>query len=150
MNNSDLTLDGSTATWTMPPMQGEYQGTYMGTFRFKCYLTPMQSLAANKEYRELLGAHGANASEHDGQLSFALTQLKHRVISSPPFWEQPKQNGEMAGSIPDIGVILAVLDAAIRAEMAFKEKMVKERDLTLKRTITIAEEMLATESEEET
>ena len=150
MSDTDLMIEGHTAIWSIPPgTQGDIGGTYSGQFKFKTYLSPMQMLAANKEYREMLGANASSASEHDGYLAYALTQLKYRVISSPPFWTTPQQNGAMAGSIPDENVILAVLDAAVRAETVFKAKMASERDSVLKRTITIAEEMLTKEQGEE-
>ena len=85
-NNTDITLEGDTATWLMPQMNGELQGTYTGSFRFRTFLDPLRRLQAGREYRELLGPYPDLVSEADGHLAYALSQLKQRVISSPPFW----------------------------------------------------------------
>jgi hypothetical protein len=149
MAKNDLIFDGHIAIWDMGSIQGEINGTYTGTFKFRSYLSPTQQLAASREYRELLGPNAQLATDHDGHLAYALVQLKHRVISAPPFWNQPLQDGEMAGSIPDLNVILITLDAAIRAENQFKKNMKKERDKVLKKAIKTAEDILVKESEEE-
>ena len=140
--DTDLVIEGSTATWTMSNMQGLIGGTYNGSFKFRCYLSPTEDLTANRLYRELLGPNAILASEDDSYLAYALTQLKYRVISAPPFWYTPQQNGEMPGSIPDRNVILAVLDASARAAAAFQAKMASERETVLKKTIQTAEEMI--------
>ena len=147
--DTDLVIEGSTATWTMNNIQGSIGGTYNGTFKFKCWLSPTEDLASNRLYRELLGPHAILASEDDSYLSYALTQLKYRVVSAPPFWTSPQQSGEMAGSIPDREVILVVLDASARAAKAFKDKMATERESILKNTIKTAEEMIQQDKGEE-
>ncbi len=149
MTDTDITLDGSTANWPMPNTKGDYGGTYTGTFTFRCFLTPTQLLAASKKYRELLGPNAIFAPEHEGHVAYALTQLEHRILKSPPFWTQPLQNGEMAGNIPDLNIILMVLDAASRAQALYIEKMNSDRTIILKRTIDLAEEMLVENQKEE-
>ena len=155
MTNSDLTIDGSTCSWTLPPTQGEYLGTYTGTFKFRCFLSPTQQLAASKELREMMGGAAIldgpykNVDQHEWLIAYALTQLKYRVISSPPFWTQPTQIGELPGSIPDQHIIEMVLDASVRAQQVFKDIITKERDQVLENTIKKAEIMLEERSKEE-
>jgi hypothetical protein len=148
-NPQDIILEGSTATWDMGIIQGDVHGTYSGTFKFRCFLTPTQNLAAAREYRELLGPQLMLAPESDGHTAFALTQCKYRILSSPPFWTAPLQNGEMPGNIPDLNVILAVLDAAISSETKYRALMTKERDKMLTRAIGAAEAMAQTEDEQD-
>src|SRR5665213_765139 len=105
-NNTDLTIIGSTAIWTLPPTQGDVQGTYTGSFEFRCFLNPLQHLQASREYRELLGNLGALATESEGNISFALTQLKHRILKAPPFWTSTLQDSGIAGNIPDLNVVM--------------------------------------------
>ena len=148
-NPNDILIDGSTATWDMGHINGRISGTYTGTFKFRCFLTPTQSLAAARDYRELLGPQLPMAPEHEKQLSFALTQLKYRVLKSPPFWTAPNADGEIAGNIPDLNVILAVLDAAITAEDKYTTLRATENGELLKSAISASEEDLAEDEEDE-
>src|SRR5271166_2084200 len=134
MENSDITLDGSVATWNMQRVEGELGGTYTGTFTFRCFLSPTVILQAGREYRALLGELQGQAPDLEGNLAFALTQLKHRIIKSPPFWTSTLQESNMAGNIGDLNVILMVLDAAIRSENLFKEQIMKEKEILLDRS----------------
>ena len=147
--DTDILIENSLATWTMPLTQGEVLGTYSGTFQFKTYLTPLQQLSAGREYRELLGSLSIQATDTEGQLAFALVQLKHRVIKAPPFWTSTLQDSGMAGNLADLNVIALVLDAAIRSENLFKEKIQKERDAVLDRTIKVGKELLQKNEMEE-
>lgn len=148
-NFNDIILDGSTATWDMGQLQGPIQGTYTGTFKFRCFLTPTQQLAAGREYRELLGPKLELAPEHEGYMSFALVQLRHRIIKAPPFWDVPAQEGRMAGDIPDINIILTVLNASQSAENKYREQCLKERDQALGGAISAAEAILDTPEDEQ-
>lgn len=148
MNNSDLTIDGSMATWVMPRMEGTLGGTYVGVFKFSCYLNPIAQLQAGRQLRELLGNLGNQATDTEFNLAYALTQLSHRVISAPPFWTSTKQESSMEGNIGDLNVISAVLDAAMRSEALFKERIEKERETVLNRAIKVGEEILQKPGEE--
>src|SRR5271165_3824267 len=97
-NKFNIIIENSTATWVMTPIQGELGGTYNGVFKFRCYLTPLQILSASKEHRELLGQYGGLATPIEENLSFALTQLKQRVLQSPPFWTSTLQESNMPGN----------------------------------------------------
>lgn len=145
MEKSDITVEGQIATWLMPATQGDVGGTYTGTFQFRCLLDPLRSLQAGREYRELLGKHAVLVSEADADLAFALTQLKHRVLKSPPFWSSTTQDAEFAGNLPDLNIIALALDAAIRAENLYKEKMAEQREAILNRSIKVAENNLKVE-----
>lgn len=140
--NKDILLDGNTATWEMR-LEGDISGTYTGTFKFRCYLTPMQKIAANREMRELLGSHMTMAAEHEANLAFALTQLKHRVISAPPFWGA---SGVIPGDIPDSNVVIAVLDAAIAAELKYVEQLKQKKLDSIDRAKAAAEQILNNQS----
>ena len=146
--DTDIVLEGNLATWKMSPTIGDLGGTYTGHFTFKCFLSPLEQLQAGREYRELLGGLGGQASESESSLSFALTQLKHRVIKSPPFWSSTLQDSGIAGNVGDLNIISMVLDASIRAESLFKARIQKERESLLDRSIKVAEEKLKEEVEE--
>lgn len=145
---NDISIEESTATWTLNAT-GSLQGTYIGQFKFRCYLTPMQKITASREYRELLGAHPTLAPEHESFLAYALTQLKQRVISSPPFWSSTLQMSNMSGDLPDENVISEVLDAAIASEIKYKELMKKKKEDALDRSKKAAEKMLSENPEVE-
>lgn len=145
----DIIVEGNTATWEMNAT-GDINGTYMGTFRFRCYLTPTQQIAANREMREMLGPQMTMAPEHETFLAYSLTQLKYRIISSPPFWTASLQNGMISGDIPDENVINEVLTAAIDAEIKYKQQLKKRKDEALQKAKQAAERMLNAQDEEGT
>jgi hypothetical protein len=130
--NDDLKIDGDIATWEMR-LEGDVSGTYVGIFKFRCYLTPLQTIAQGREYRELLGANIALAPEHETFLAYALTQLKQRIVSAPPFWTSAGVNKTHEGDIADENVIEKILDAAIRAEVKYREEKKRKKAEALER-----------------
>lgn len=147
MEANDIIIEGSTARWNMPRMEGEL-GTYTGSWTFRCYLTPLQQLQAGREYRQYLGEHAGQATETEANLAFALGQLKQRVIKAPPFWTSTIQESGIAGDIADLAIVAAILDAAIRSETLFKDKISKERQSILDRSIKMGEDTLKKQAEE--
>lgn len=137
LNRNDILIEGNTATWEVR-LDGDIQGTYTGSFKFRCYLTPTQRLAASREHRELLGEHPTFATTHDDNLAFSLSQLKYRVISAPPFWG----SSGISGDIPDSNVIDAVLEAAIAAELKYKAQLKQKKNDAIERAKRAAESLL--------
>jgi hypothetical protein len=147
--DNDLIITGSTATWDMPLTTGQVLGSYSGRFVFKCYLSPVEILASSRLYRELMGPNAALAPEHEGHIAYALAQLKYCIVSAPPFWASHLSENGIPGNIPDLNILLLVLDVAVQAQLKYKENMVKERGQVLKSTIAKAEEMLVEQAGEE-
>jgi hypothetical protein len=143
---SDIIIEGNTASWDMK-VDGAINGTYTGAFRFRCFLTPTQQIAANREYRELLGPQLTMAPEHETFLAYALTQLKYRILSAPPFWTSTLQTSSVAGDVPDENIISAVLDAAIGAEIKYKKQLNERKLEAIKRAKEAAERMLNDQEE---
>ena len=97
--------------------------SYLGSFRVKCILSPMEEIKADRMYRELMGQNPHLASEHVSQLAYALSQLNFRVIDSAPFW----QGGEIPGGhIGDRNVILEVFDKSVEAQVTYIEQKENE------------------------
>lgn len=132
----DIQINGSVATWTMH-MNGTVSGTYTGTFTFRCFLTPLQRIAAGREQRALLGESRAFVEtpdyENEAWLAYLLTQLKYRVISAPPFWSTSGINKTHEGDIPDENVLQAILDAATDAELIYKQRLKKLKEEAIKK-----------------
>lgn len=145
---SDIIIEGNTATWEIK-LEGDINGTYLGNFRFRCYLTPTQRLAASREYRELLGANPTLAETHIDNLAFALTQLKYRIISAPPFWTSSLSTTNMSGDLPDENIIQATLDAAISAELKYKAQIKVKRSDAIQKAKKAAERLLQARDEED-
>ena len=135
ISESDIIIENNQASWKID-MLGDIQGLYTGTFTFKCYLSPLEQISANREYRQLLGEHASLAGEHETFLDYALTQLKHRIVKAPPFWAS---NSVFNGDLPDENIISAVLDAAINAEVKYKKGLKKSKVESLTRAKAIAE-----------
>lgn len=100
--------------------------TYLGTFKVYCILTPMQFIDSDKTYREMIGdVHPENAHEHTTAISFALAQLKYRVIECPPFWQHPKMpGGHLRGAD---NIIMEIFNMAINAEQTYRKSQEKEQ-----------------------
>lgn len=146
----DIVLEGNTALWDMK-LDGTLNGTYVGTFRFKCFLDPLQKIAADRERRELLGNQPAYASDHESFLAYAFCQLKYRIITSPPFWKTQMNGGaSYDGNIADENIIEAVLNAAIASEIKYKKHLADTRGVSAKSARNSLEALLQTsESKEE-
>jgi hypothetical protein len=119
----DLTinLDG-TATYAINE-EGSIQGSYRGTFALRCYLSPLDSLAAGRQFRELLGAYGDSAGENDRYTAFCISQLAKRVIKGPPWWNAD----QIAGNIPDLNILSTLLDRSLTAEAAYKARLQEKK-----------------------
>lgn len=133
---SDISIDGNIATWNIN-ITGDIQGTYVGIFKFKCYLTPIEQIKANRDYREMIGPNPLGAPEHETFLAYALCQLKYRVISAPPFWIS--EQGGIGGNIPDEDVLSAVLSAATDSEVKYRDMLKKRKEEALERARKAAE-----------
>jgi len=117
-----MEITDSHATFEINIIGQSTKQTYLGEFKVICLLSPMSVLEADKLYRTLLGAEGSlYASERAKNLAFALSQLKYRVVSSPPFWDNRKLGGS---HIPDDNVIIEIINLAIEAE----EKYLQEKE----------------------
>lgn len=147
LERNDIIIEGNTATWDMR-LEGNINGTYSGAFRFKCYISPLQQIAADRERRELLGPQPFAAGEHESLLAYALTQLKYRIISAPPFWES-QNPATLSGDIADENVITAVLDAALGAEMKYKSQLKKKKLDAISRAKSATEKLMADEEANE-
>lgn len=147
LERSDIIIEGNTATWDMR-LDGDIHGTYVGAFRFKCYLSPLQQIAADRERRELLGNQPLYASDHESFLAYALTQLKQRIVTSPPFWASTSP-ATMAGDIADENIIAAVLDAALGAEIKYKSQLKKKKQEALDRGIASVNQAMKGDDEPE-
>lgn len=125
IDESEIRIDGPTALWDIN-FTGAIEGSYLGTFRFRTSITPLQEIDADKNYRELLGTHPDSAPIRIQNLAYALTQLKQRVIEAPPFWAD---NSLYPGSsVKDAEVIELVYQAAMLAEIKHRNAL-KARQL---------------------
>lgn len=140
-NRDDITIKNEVATWIIKA-EGKILGTYSGVFEFRCFLTPSQHLAAGRERRDLLGKNAILADNDENFYAYALTQLKYRVISAPPFWDSSKKIGEYSGDIPDMEVLSEILDAAISSEVMYKNQLNERKRSAIERAKQAAEKIL--------
>jgi hypothetical protein len=147
LERSDIAIEGNTATWGMR-IEGDIHGTYAGAFRFRCYLSPLQQIAADRERRELLGNTLVGVDEHVSFLAYALTQLKYRIVTAPPFWTSANP-ATLAGDIADENVIGAVLDAALGSEIKYKSQLKKKKLEAINRSKAAVEKLMQDPDEDE-
>jgi hypothetical protein len=115
-----LEKDG-TAIFEINDIGDDTNQTYLGTFRVKCVLSPLEFISSDKTRRELLGLHQEFAIEHTKNLALALAQLQYRVMESPAFWK----NKTIDGGHVDDNIILLVFERAIEAQTLFKNEKTK-------------------------
>lgn len=154
LKRSDITIEGNVASWSISSI-GNINGKYIGKFLFKCYLTPTEKIAAGRTYRELLGANPSLVSIAEDNLAYSLSQLRYRIISSPPFWSSAVGPSGFEGDLPDENIITEVLEAAGDAELKFFAQLMKNKEETVKQAKQAAEQLLdykegKVEKEEET
>ena len=126
-----MDIKGSEAVFSINLIGDRTNETYMGNFKVRCLLSPIQEIQADRTYRELLGTNSHLASEYVRQQAFALAQLEQRIIEAPPFWYNSTIGG---GHIEDSNVLLDVLDKAIESQEKFyisKKKELEERQKRL-------------------
>lgn len=101
------------------------KSTYKGNFKVKCILSPLEYIQSDATYRELLGKTNPQfANDYVAQLSYALSQLKYRIISSPSWFKS--ETNSINGSHVDDRVLLYVLDKTIECEEKYR-KGIEER-----------------------
>jgi hypothetical protein len=116
--NIALNGDG-TASWNLEHV-GRDGTLYSGPVRFRCSMDPLQLIAADRDYRRLLGDNAAFADDSVANMAFALSQLRQRVVESPPFW----QTGDTefgGGRVKDYSVLQTVLSASIAAQEKYED-----------------------------
>lgn len=145
---NDITIDGDVATWQLRA-EGDLLGTYSGIFKFRCYLTPMQEIAAGRKRRELLGVNPFAADEHESFMAYALSQLEQRILSSPPFWTATIPTSGIAGDIPDNDIITKILDAAVNAQLKYKQEKDNQKKESIERAKKAAERILSAKEDED-
>lgn len=145
---ADITIEGHQAKFNLAA-HGAINGTYAGEFTFRCFLSPTQQIAANRMYREMLGTNPTLAGEHETFLAYALSQLKYRVLSAPPFWTATEQINGIAGDILDEEIITQVLDAAVHAQLKYKHELEKKKMELIERARQQAEKILNNQEDDE-
>ena len=89
------------------------------------------------------------ALQHDESLAFTLSQLKHRVISAPPFWNSAVGLSRILGDIPDENVLNEIFEAALSAEFKYLAEMQEKRDKALERGKKAAEAIIEAQDKED-
>lgn len=117
---SGFRFEGSVAEFDFHSIGERTNTTYMGVFKVKTILSPLDLLKADRLYRELIGSvnpHMASSKAQD--YAFALSQLKVRMLESPDFYK----NKELDGAHLDSNVLIEIINLAIEAEAEYKEQI---------------------------
>lgn len=137
LNPDDVVLENNKAIYNLDQV-GEIGGTYKGIFEFRCFLNPVQYIAADREYRELLGSNPALSDPHADSLAYALIQLKYRIVKAPPFWYSD-ETLIPGGSTPDREIISLLLSAATEAEVKFRKSVLNKQEESVNKLKAIIE-----------
>lgn len=108
--------------------EGDFLGTCRGLFKFKTFLTPLEQLAASRDYRNLLGNNPEMSSDAERYMALCLSQLKYRIVSAPPFWK----TGDVFDGNVDFNILSTVFDRALSASLIYKEHLQKKKEEALK------------------
>lgn len=115
---SVFNFNGSFATFDYAGTGNKTKTHYMGTFKVKCLLSPLDKIKIDRTYRELVGSTNPHmASKTATDYIFALSQLKYRVIESPDFFK----NKEFDGGHLDGNVLAEIINLCIDAEAEYEE-----------------------------
>lgn len=124
-NYDDIRIDEDCGIFSVNIQGNNTNQTYLGQFKCKCILSPIEQIKSDKLYRDLLGNNAHLAGGHVTKITYALSQLHIRLLETPPFWD----GGELGGGhLKDDNVILAVLDKAIECQVRFVEEKQKEKE----------------------
>ena len=112
-------FNGSQAEFDINEIGERSKTTFMGTFKVKCVLSPLDMLKMVRLYRDLIVTTNPHlASQTIENIAFALSQLKFRVVESPEFWK----NTEIDGGHVDQNVVIEIINLAINAEEEFNKR----------------------------
>lgn len=142
---SDVKLDGSIGEFNVTEIGKNSGESFSGDFTVKCFLNPLEVLKADRLYRELMGAINPHLASSEAQnFSFALSQLKFRIIKSPSGWK----NTEIDGGHLDDNIVITVLNKAIEAQIQYKKRSIdRMKGLQDKLTEQIKDETIKPEEE---
>lgn len=127
-----MKIEDNVGIFTISELDQEMNQTLIGEFKVKLTLSPLDILAIDRDYRELLGpVNPLMATGEANDIAFALSQLKHRVLSSPSFW---KGLGFDGGHLPK-NVLYSVLDKSIELQDMFKKQKQDEMEAIQARLI---------------
>lgn len=141
-------FEGSHASFDVNEIGSRSKNTYMGTFKVKCILSPLDLVKIDRTYREMIGDINPHlASQNVENVVFALSQLKYRVVEFPDFWK----NVEINGGHVDENVLIEIINLAIGAEDEYikkEDQRIKELQERLTRSIKNKEIQKEPEMEE--
>jgi hypothetical protein len=75
VRSEDIFINGEEATWSIN-LVAPFAGSYQGTFRFRCYLSPMGVIQADRDYRKLMGDNAALADPRGRELGLFFGSAK--------------------------------------------------------------------------
>jgi len=125
---SDVTLNTDGTANFYLTYESEVLGTVTGPFVFKCQITPLEFLTIGRDHRNLLGPNIKDVSETEYAIGLYLSQLKTRIIKSPPFWTSAPN---YPGNINDFNLISFLFEKALSAEILYKDQLKKKREEAL-------------------
>lgn len=130
-----MIIEGNTATFDIAIQDDLTMETYMGNFKVKCFLNPLETIRADRIYRELIGAtNSVMAGDTAQNYAFAISQLSVRIIDCPDFFKNPNAP-ELYGSHMPEKVLIGVLNNSIDSETVFREQQKKAFENTQKRLL---------------
>lgn len=130
-----MIIDGTLATFDIAVQDDLTMETYMGSFKVKCFLTPLEIIRADRIYRELIGAvNSAMAGDSAQNFAFAISQLSVRIVNCPDFFKNPNAPDLFGSHMPE-KVLIAVLNHSIDSETAYRAQQAKTFKSTQKRLL---------------
>lgn len=133
--DQDIIINGSEGTFQIAEIDTLTRTTYMGSFAVKCFLNPIETIKADRLYRELIGpTNSVMASSQAQSYAFAISQLAVRVIKNPDFFNNPQHPDLPGGHLPE-DILIKILDRAIDAEGLFRDQQTKKFEDTQKRLL---------------
>ena len=129
-----MVIENSNATFEFSAKDERSFETYIGVFKVKCFLTPLDLLKADRVYRELIGSISPMLASTTAQnMAFALSQLSVRILEAPSFFDL---KAEIPGGYLPESILISILDKALEAEELFLKQQKKKFDKIQKKLKT--------------
>lgn len=127
-------IDGSTATFQVSIKDELTFETYIGQFKVKCFKTPLDTIKADRFYRELIGSVSPTMASITAQnMAFAISELSVRTLEAPNWFNL---KSEVPGSQLSEKVLTEILSKAIEAEEEYRKQQKDKFEAIQKRLQT--------------
>ena len=129
-------MSETTVTFEINEIGSETGNPFNGTFKVKTLLSRREEFIADERRRSIVGTLANGVAPSLGGEAFMQGQLFVRIVEAPKWWE----DSDSGLDLKDLNVIVAVFNAAMKAEKDRKDKVKDDSQKALKKMTKKTEE----------